>query len=159
MADIGGPFNAHEVEPNDFSPLPEGSYTCVIEASENKATKDGSGSYLELTLQVIDGDYKGRKLFDRLNLNNPNQKAVQIARGTLSAICRATGVMTPNDSVELHDIPLVVKVACRKREDNGEISNEVKGYKSTKDAAPARPSANHAPQTHGVQSHTPPWRK
>ena len=35
--------------------------------------------------------------------------AVKIARAELSAICRAVGVMAPNDSVELHDLPLVMR--------------------------------------------------
>ena len=34
---------------------------------------------------------------------------VKIARGELSAICRAVGVMQPRDSVELHNVPLEIK--------------------------------------------------
>ena len=91
-----GNFNANEVEPNaEFDPVPAGKYLAVITASEMKPTKSGTGSYLELTFQIIEGQYQNRNLWARLNLDNPNATAVAMARGDLSAICRAIGVMTP----------------------------------------------------------------
>ena len=138
-------FDANSVEPNDsFDPLPNGDYLCIITASEMKPTKAGDGAYLELELQVIAGQYTGRKLWDRLNLNNANETAVRIARGALSSICRAVGVPQPNDSCELHDLPLLVKVACKKRDDNDELANVVKGYKR-RDAGIATPPPMLAP--------------
>lgn len=149
MADLNG-FNAHNIEPNaDFDPIPAGKYLAVITGSEMKPTKNGNGRFLELTFQVIDGSYKGRLLWSRLNLENPSDQAVQIARGELSALCRAVGVMQPKDSVELHNLPLVVNVKCKNREDTGDMVNEIKGY-SKKDSISAAPSS---------QSSTPPWAR
>ena len=89
MANLTG-FDANSVNPaTDFEPLPAGKYLAIITDSEMKPTKSGSGNYLELTFQVIDGPFKGRMLWSRLNLDNPNAQAVQIAQGELSAICRA----------------------------------------------------------------------
>ena len=80
MPDLRG-FNANNVEPADsFDPIPAGEYLCVITASDEKPTKSGNGTYLELEFEVIDGPHKGRKLWDRLNLNNPSEMAVKIAR-------------------------------------------------------------------------------
>lgn len=156
MANLSG-FDASTVEPNvGFEPLPDGRYLCVIAASEMKPTKAGSGEYLELQLEVIDGPHKGRKVFDRLNLRNPNDQAVAIAQGTLSAICRAVGVLRPNDSVELHNVPLLVTVKLKRREDKpDEFSNEVKAYEprgaaATKAAAPAAAAA---------AGSAPPWKR
>jgi hypothetical protein len=130
MASLNG-FNAAEVEPRSaFEPLPAGEYEAIIEESEEKPTKDGRGSYLQLVVQVVAGDHKGRKLWARLNLNNPSQQAVEIARAELSAICRAVGVMNPQDSGELHNKPLVV--AVKVREYQGEYQNEIKGWKSVR---------------------------
>ncbi|MCL2640329.1 MAG: DUF669 domain-containing protein [Phycisphaerales bacterium] len=144
-------FNAHEVEPaTEFEPLPAGKYLAAITESEMKPTKSGGGSYLELTFQILEGPHKGRSVWARLNLQNPSPTAVQIARGELSAICRAVGVMTLRDSVELHNLPLVISVKQKKREDNGEFTNEIKGYES-KTAAPAVGQ----PQ----QANTPPWKR
>lgn len=131
MGNLSG-FDASKVKPTSFEPLPAGWYTVVITESENKPTKAGTGSYLQLTLEVVDGEYKGRKLFERLNLENPNAQAVEIARGTLSAICHAVNVLTPRDSSELHNKPMQANVSLRRRADNGEMTNEVKGYRDTK---------------------------
>ena len=66
-------------------------------------------------------------------------------------MCRAVGVLAPNDSTELHNLPLVIHVRCKKRADTGEISNEIKGYskKDTPPPAGATPAANS----------TPPWKR
>ena len=54
--------------------------------------------------QAVSGPLTNRLI----RMVNPNQTAVKIARGELSAICRAVGVMQPKDSTELHDLPLVI---------------------------------------------------
>ena len=121
-------FDASQVEPQSFEPLPAGEYNVVISASETKPAKSGNGSYLQLTMQVVAGEYKGRQIWSRLNLVNSNMEAVQIARAQLSSICRAVGVMQPRDSTELHDLPLVITVRCKPRRDTGEITNEIGAY-------------------------------
>lgn len=142
-------FDATKVDPaTEFKPLPEGDYKVAIVKSENKPTKSGNGSYLQCTLQVLDGEHKGRQLFERLNLANSNDQAVEIAKKTLSAICHAVGVLQPKDSSELHNRPLVAKVAVEPRKDKpGEFSNRVKAYTSLKDAtaSPAPAGAGAAP--------------
>ena len=150
MANLNN-FDANTVDPMiEFEPVPEGDYLAVITDSEQKPTKAGTGHYLQLTFQVIEGEYEGRMLWTRLNLDNPNDMAVTIARAELSSICRAVGVMSPNDSVELHNLPLIVKVKCKKRKDTGDITNEIKGY-AAKDTPPNKPAT--------AQGDTPPWKR
>jgi hypothetical protein len=60
--------------------------------------------------------------------------------------------LAPRDSVELHNLPLVASVGLKKREDNGEITNTVKGYAKRDGAAPSRP----APAANGS---APPWKR
>jgi hypothetical protein len=128
MADLRG-FDANQVEPTtDFEPIPAGKYLAMITDSEMKPTKSGDGRYLQLTFQILEGPYKNRFLWARLNLDNPNATAVQIARAELSAICRAVGVMTPRDSCELHNLALVIHVRCKQLPDNGEVVNQIRGY-------------------------------
>lgn len=130
MANING-FNANDVSPDvGFDPVPAGKYKAAITASEMKPTKRNTGSYLELEFVILEGDYKDRKVWARLNLENQSEKAVQIARSQLSAICRACGVMTPQDSVELHNIPLLITVKCKKDTQTDEITNEVKKFEA-----------------------------
>ncbi len=124
-------FNAQNVEPRKaFEPVPGGWYSGFISASESKPTSAGDGSYLMLELTISEGPYQGRKLFDRLNLNNKNPVAVEIAYATLSAICHATGVIQVQDSVQLHNIPLDFKASVRPADGQYEASNDVKGYKA-----------------------------
>lgn len=150
MANLNG-FDANRVDPaSNFDPIPAGKYLAAIIESELKPTKSGTGNYLQLTFQVFDGPQKGRLLWTRLNLDNPNATAVQIAQGELSAICRAVSVLVPHDSVELHNLPLVISVRCKKRTDTGEIVNEISGY-AKKEVPPAPPAVNGAT--------TAPWKR
>ena len=152
MADLSG-FDANQVEPtSDFDPVPAGKYLAVISESEMAPNKAGTGHFLKLTFQIIEGEFKNRLLWTRLNLDNPNATAVQIACAELSAVCRAVGVLAPNDSVELHNLPLVIHVKCKKRADTGEIVNEIRGYSKKASASPA----NAAP---AVNNSTPPWKR
>ena len=150
MANLNG-FNANEVDPaSAFEPIPAGKYLAVVTASEMKPTKSGVGNYLELTFQVLDGPFKGRVLWARLNLDNPNPTTVKIAKSELSAVCRAVGVMTPRDSQDLHNLPLQISVRLKKRDDTGEMTNEIKGY-AKKEAATAQPQQ--------ASTNTPPWAR
>lgn len=158
-------FDANQVEPNDtFDPLPSGDYLCVITHSEEKPTKSGNGSYLELQFEVIDGPFRGRKLWDRLNLHNPSEVAQKIAQATLSAICRAVGVGQPQDSCELHDLPLLAKVRLEKRIDTDELTNVIKGYKPSpnRTTSPATAPASASPRSAApaqTNSSAPPWKR
>ena len=156
MANLNG-FDASQVDPNaSFDPVPEGKYLAAITESEMKPTKNGKGSYLQLAFTILEGNFQGRMLWARLNLNNPNATAVKIAKSELSSICHAIGVMQPRDSVELHNIPLLINVKVKKRNDNDELTNEIKGYEVKSSASvPAGQSAQQAP----VNSATPPWKR
>jgi hypothetical protein len=152
MANLNG-FNANEVEPNaSFEPIPAGKYLAAITETEMKPTKNGGGSYLQLAFTILEGEYKNRIVWARLNLNNANATAVKIARSELSAICHAVGVMQPKDSVELHNLPLLITVKVKKRSDSDELTNEIKGY-APKTAAAGRPQQAPTSDT------TPPWKR
>lgn len=114
MAQLGQTFDASTVEPmGSYDVLPPGKYLVQIIFSEMRPTKDGRGQYLYLELDVLEGQYAGRKLFDRLNLVNPNPDAVLIAQRTLSSLCRAAGKLQVNNSEQLHLIPLIADVRVR----------------------------------------------
>ena len=150
MASLGN-FDANKVEPaTPFEAIPAGKYLAMITQSEMKPNKSSTGRFLELAFTIIEGEFKNRQVWARLNLENPSSIAVAIARSELSALCRAVGVMTPNDSVELHNLPLVIRVKCKKRKDNDEITNEISGYEK-REAVTGKPQQ--------AQSNTAPWRR
>lgn len=182
MASLGMNFDANQVEPNGtFDPVPAGDYVLQIINSEMKSTKDGMGQYLSLEMDILEGEYAGRKVFDRLNLMNNNVQTVEIAQRTLSAICHATGVLNVADSEQLHFKPMVAKVVVKPPKDQYAASNEVKGYRPMNGSAPAvahqqrpagggyqqqpqnhqqqRPAQQSAAATGGATGNTPPWRR
>jgi hypothetical protein len=127
MASFGETFDATTVEPNSgYEVLPPGNYLLQIVQSEMRSTRDGSGQYLFLELDVLDGQYAGRKLFDRIHLVNANPEAVQIAQRTLSSICRAAGKMQVNNSEQLHFIPMRASVRVRPPKGNYGESNTIR---------------------------------
>ena len=160
MSNLSGyNFNAESIEPNtSYEPIPAGWYQAIISNSEMKATRDGYGEYLSLTLQIIEGQYENRLVFARLNLKNANDKAVDIARKDLAAICRAVGVMSPQASEELHDIPLMIKVKVRPASGDYEASNDIGGYKAVEGANLTPAPKTQTPVTPSAPAKKP-WQK
>ena len=161
--DLNG-FNAMAVEPQtSYEPMPADWYKCVITNTEEKPTKAQTGSYLQLDIEVIEGSFAGRKVFDRLNLNNPNSVAVEIAQRALSSICRAIDVPNPKNSSELLDKPLMVKVAVKPADGQYSASNEVKGYDAAGTAArfgtASGPVEIPVAAAAANGSATPPWKR
>lgn len=176
MAFLGGTFDATQVEPQgDYTPIPPGDYKVQVIASEMKETSNHNGHMLVLEMEIIEGDQGGRKLFDRLNLDNPNAQAVEIAQRTLSAICHATGKLSVQDSEELHMIPMVAVVKVdppRKGKDGKEYgaSNSIKTYKAIETAQASggggfggggfKPQQQAATTQQGSgQASTAPWKR
>lgn len=136
MAIFAQTFDANTVEPSNFDVFPAGKYLAQIVSSEMRPTKDGRGQYLFLELDILEGPFAGRKLFDRLNLVNDNPDTVDIATRTLSSICRATGQMQVKDSEQLHLIPLIADVRVRPPKGQYGESNSIR-YLPRNAAAPA----------------------
>ena len=115
MANLNG-FNANEVEPNvGFEPLPAGDYVAAITGSQMKPTKNGAGSFLELEFYGSGRRISGPQDLGSFVSESPQCPGGADCPGNLSALCRAVGIMQPGDSVELHNLPLSIKVACKKR--------------------------------------------
>ena len=159
-------FDARNVSADSpYDVVPSGWYEVEIVDSKEKQTNSGNGSYIELTLEIMGPTHKGRKIWDRLNLDNPNPKAVEIAQRTLSQICNAVGQLTVTDTTELHHKPMVAAVRVRPESEKYAASNEVKNYKAlnkqqatgaepSSDAPPAAAS-NGSPSSGGA----PPWAR
>lgn len=157
-------FNAATVAPAQaLEPIPSGWYRAVITDTKMAPTSKPGGQMLNLELKIIDGEFANRKVFDRLNLVNENQVAMQIAYEQLSAICHATGIIQCTQSELLHNIPLLVKVKLRpagpgKDGVHYDASNEVKGYdhiNSDHNVGPSGPVT--AAGIAGAPQGTAPW--
>lgn len=152
MADLGMAFDASSVPAQQsFDTIPPGKYPVQITQSEMRDNKAGTGKYLWLEMQITDGQHAGRLLWDRLNLINQNQTAVDIAYQTLGAICKAAGIPVCKDSEELHMRPLIANVKVRPASGGYDASNEIKGYEPPGSSAP--------PAAAGTANNQPAWRR
>jgi hypothetical protein len=156
MAKLG--FNAASIEPSTpMDVLPKGKYLCMAVASELKPTRNNTGEYLQITFEVLEGNHKGRKIFERLNIRNSNKTAEDIAQRALSALCHAVGVIELDDSDQLHNIPVTVELDIDPPKGEYSAQNRVKGYTAV-GGSPAHRQAvaeTVAPAAGG----TPVWKK
>jgi len=95
--------------------LPVGKHPVMIVETELKPTQAGTGGYLALTMEAIDGPSKGVRHTDRLNLHNQNAQTVEIAHKQLSAYCYVTGVFKFRNTDELCKRPFVVDIQPQKK--------------------------------------------
>lgn len=163
MAQLGLTFDATAVPPQEaFSVLPAGKYIAQIIASEMRPTKGGDGQYLWLELEILDGEHKGRKTWDRLNIINPNEQAVDIAQRALSAICHALGKTAVQDSEDLHFQPMMITVRVRPARGDYDASNEIRGYEAVAGGGAVQrptPMQQARPAAPAAAAATPAWRK
>jgi hypothetical protein len=171
MAMLRSRFDTANVAPSQSRELLlPGKYVVQIVASEFKETKTG-GQMLVLEMDILEGEHQGRKIWDRLNLENANPKAVEIAEETLRDICLAQGKIGCDDSEELHFIPMTATVKVSPPKGEYSASNSIGYYKAIEQAAArpvaARPVAAPAPRAAApaappVAANAPaaaPWRR
>jgi hypothetical protein len=112
---IAFPFDVSAIDPyvGGSEPLPSGTYPMSIQemecvANNNKAT----GHNLRNVYVVIEGEFKGRKVYENLNLwHSGSSQAVEIAFKQLSSIGHAVGVLAGQDLTVLANKPMMVEVA------------------------------------------------
>jgi hypothetical protein len=85
-------FDPTTQEGNSWDVLPVGEYVAqVVEASILKPNS-GDGYYLALTWKIIEGDYEGRQVWQRITYLHSSEQAQTIGRRTLKDLCDALGV-------------------------------------------------------------------
>lgn len=170
------PESELEAERGDFSPLPAGKYkACLVEIGDKDnpsqaftVAYNGKGEYLRTVWEIVDGQYKGRKLFENLQLKRygnteKDQTTAKIARGKLSRICLAYGISgSLKDTNQLLNKPAVL-VSVKVRAGSGDYgpSNEITNWKSLvpQQQQPSAPPAQPDPFTPEAQppAQQPPW--
>ena len=155
MPAIDFDVTAYEAQPlrSGWDPLPPGDYTACVTSTELKPTKAGNGEYIELTIEIMDGDFSGRKIWERLNVNNPSEQTVQIARSQLNQLATALGQVPLKDTDQLLEIPFTLTLDIDRKDTT---RNRVMGYSSASSAP--RVAAKPAPAT-ATGSAKKPWEK
>lgn len=110
-----------------YPPLPAGEYVVAIDKTQIRLTHDRKGRYLEVTLRVLFGPYRGRLLWARLSLWHKRPGVAAFAAAQLGALRQAVGLAASDGLQDVRHIPLVVEVS--RRGWNGEIVNDVSGFR------------------------------
>lgn len=131
MAQFNFDTNNVEKRENNYELLPAGWYTAQVTESEIVPLKSGQGQALKLTFEVLSDGYRNRKVWARLNVRHSGSpQAEQIAQQQLRELCDSIGIVRMQDTVELHNKPVQIKVKVRKSDDpQYEDQNEVNGFK------------------------------
>lgn len=124
MADLGMNFDATQVTPSEDQVAP-GWHIGKITQSERRHNKNTRGEHMAIEFTLTQGKFQRWKLFEHLNLWNPNKQAEQIAQGKLSAIAHAVGVLQFNNLQALHDFEMQIRVAH-----DADGRAVIKGYKA-----------------------------
>ena len=105
---------------NTFEAYPAGDYIGIIESSEFGETSTG-GEMLTLIWQIIEGNFKGKKVYERLNLVNKNTGTEQQAWRAWNAIKKICGyeehVHVPDASV-CYNIPIGFELSITGKDDD-----------------------------------------
>ena len=123
------------VETTNFDALPSGTYPVYVDHAEFKKTKAGFDA-LNVRFKVSGSGYKGRVLFNLFNINNPSEKAKNIALSELKSLLLAGGLKESELKFASRDEllskvlglnPIAVLVTIEKSADYGE-QNRIKSY-------------------------------
>lgn len=138
MALLPNVFVPEDAESMEFKTLPAGWYLAELVKSELKDTRDKTGKYVALKFRIledaeVDGEEvksEGRFVFTNLNIVNKNETAVKMARFDLKKICAAVGHEGElEDTVDLHNIELQVKLSVKAATSEWPEKNEIKDYR------------------------------
>lgn len=84
-----------EKEDKGFEALPVGTYRLMIDDVETKPTKENNGKLVNVTFLVVGGEYEGRKVWDRFNIENKSADAQRIGRGQFKRLLACIGHTDP----------------------------------------------------------------
>lgn len=131
MAKLNLSIKNVEVNKQDYSAIPDGKYNVVVAKADVKESKAG-GHYLNVGYQIVDGDFKGRIIFDIVNIAHSNPEVVRIGMERLATIAWATG--HEKDSVDDTDDlinKLPFSISIKSEEKDGYTNMRVKSIVRT----------------------------
>jgi hypothetical protein len=150
-------FDPRTVAPDAGQPdaLPNGWYVFI--AKEMEVKPGDNGWSLSTMFEVVEpAQFKGRKAFHNFNMENTSEKAQNIGRAQLSALCYGVGHLDiVTDTALLYDRPFKGKVAFKPAEGQYQAKNEFKAFKPMSEDVVLGPSGGATPAK-GAQAPTGP---
>lgn len=152
MANLGETYNTDDADFDDDL-FPQGTYHVQVIENSIEEARSGNGKKLNLTFEVLDGDFQNRRMFESLNIGNVNEQSREIAQRSLRKLAKAVGVQGEFDDADvLMFKSLLIDVAIRK-DKNGQYPdrNTIRKFipydngpapQVATNAAPSRPASN-----------------
>lgn len=116
-------FDPSTAPKSDFTPVPPGDYMLSIDSAEVKDTKNGDGKYIKIEHTIISEQYKGRKVFNNINIYNKSQQCVNIGLGMLANLWECI-----NGQGKLKDTSQICNKTCMATIIVKEENNVIKKY-------------------------------
>tara|TARA_Y100000817_G_scaffold26008_1_gene18487 strand:- start:7607 stop:8104 length:498 start_codon:yes stop_codon:yes gene_type:complete len=109
--------------------IPAGTYKAVIFDSGQKANTKGTGEFLWLGFEILEGPQSGKDFSMIYNIRHNNEMAEKIAVEELSRLCHAINLRGTADNEEdiLHN-ELMIDVVIETGKD-GKVRNKITKYK------------------------------
>lgn len=147
---------AFEAPTNSFDPLPPGEYEAMVINAEERETRAGNGTFIALTMEILEGKFSGRKIWENLNVVNPNKTTVEMAHRNLKQLSIACGYpaeLTEIDWENCVNIPFTMTLDIDRKDST---RNRVMGYKRV--GSGLAPFKN-APGAHAPLTAAKPWER
>lgn len=121
---------ADEGAVTEFTPIPAGMYKVVCEAAEETTTKSTGTEAMSFEWRVDNGEHKGRKLWDQLNVDHPNTSYSGREANRFRDICKSTGTVKPNSLGDFPGSECVAEVIVEPASECGtyKAKNKIKAY-------------------------------
>lgn len=138
MAQLGAAFNWEDIPESEFEPLPDRTEAMaqVIE-SEVGPTKAGDGTLVTLTFEIMSGPHEGRRIWERINIRNPNPAAERIGQQALAQLCKAAGVGVISETEPLHHRPVMIRIGIDAGKNGYGDKNKITKYWPVNGGPPA----------------------
>jgi hypothetical protein len=153
VADYGSDEN------RSYDVLPDGKYDVIVLEAKEKTTKKGDRA-IEMTFQVLEGQYMDRLLWETLNLWNSSDQARTIARDRLSSICKACNAPSATSTDVLLGRRMQVSVGRRMNDFRGKEENHIKSFTAKplhQHATPAQSASQQQVPRYPADANAKPW--
>ena len=120
-------FNADDIPLG--TAIPKGTQaTCLVIEADDVESKASPGNWMiKATIEIVEGPYKGTRIWPNFNLKNSNETAERIGKAQLAQLCVAIGVPRPKSNSELLNKPFRATFG-EPQEFNGEMQSQIKKY-------------------------------
>lgn len=138
--------------PQDFGIIPEGTEVRMkCTEAEDKETSAG-GEMIAATFQIVEGEYKGRKIWTNFNIVNKSEKAQNFGRRMVAGWARACGKPNAKSTDELLEKSFWCKMGVEKSSDpKYKDKNVIANFLTHENGEPSALKSESKPATGAVE--------